>query len=468
MKRHSDNQPKISPPHSIAVFLRNILRFCLILLFVGGGYWISLDKNTWGRRSEIAIVYQQDIAELPVIVEDSQLAETDFSFAGAENEAAEENVTVIDSARLDVDLIEKKLNPAVAEVSRQAEASIVEVYPNGDGILTAPEVDQTPLLSLTESQEALSSAPSVSETSETKAGLSAKPGDDEVDTAEIEASYEEELPEEEYREPEENEKGYYVYRGHKKLRDMDIDVAHKPPYFGANPVIAVVIDDMGISRSRTRDISSLQAPLTSSFLTYATSLNAQVETARKSGHEIIVHVPMQPKSNIDVAPDVLTIEMTPAEITANFEKMLAKFSDIKGVNNHMGSLFTEHAEKLAPVMEVLHRRGLFFLDSKTSPKSAGRKVAAEYGVPYAHRHVFLDNVNQVEYVNRQLALTEKIARCNGYAIAIGHPKSATYQALKQWLPSLPEKHIKILPLSEIVKVLNPAFSHTPDQGKSAD
>lgn len=94
-------------------------------------------------------------------------------------------------------------------------------------------------------------------------------------------------------------------------------------------------------------------------------------------------------------------------------------------------------------------------------------MAAEYAVPYAHRHVFLDNVNQVEYVNRQLALTEKIARRNGYAIAIGHPKSATYQALKQWLPSLPEKHIKILPLSEIVKVLNPAFPRKPDQSKSA-
>lgn len=81
--------------------------------------------------------------------EDSLLAETDFSSAGTENEAAEEeNVTVIDSARLDVDLIEQKLNPAAAEVARQAEASIVEVYPNGDGILTAPEVEQTPLLSL--------------------------------------------------------------------------------------------------------------------------------------------------------------------------------------------------------------------------------------------------------------------------------------------------------------------------------
>ena len=229
MSRHSDNQPKISPPHSIAVFLRNILRFCLILLFVAGGYWLSSDKNPWNRRSEIAVVYQQDIAELPVIAEDSLLAETDFSSAGTENEAAEEeNVTVIDSARLDVDLIEQKLNPAAAEVARQAEASIVEVYPNGDGILTAPEVEQTPLLSLTESKEALSPSLSVSET---EAVLSAKPGDDEVDTAEIEASYEEELPEEEYREPEENRKGYYVYRGHKKLRDMDIDVAHKTPTY---------------------------------------------------------------------------------------------------------------------------------------------------------------------------------------------------------------------------------------------
>ena len=98
---------------------------------------------------------------------------------------------------------------------------------------------------------------------------------------------------------------------------------------------------------------------------------------------------------------------------------------------------------------------LFFLDSKTSAQSVGRSVAREKRVAYAHRHVFLDNENRVDYVNKQLRLAENIARRNGYVVAIGHPKSATYQALKEWLPRLPEKKIKLVHMSEIVKVLNP-------------
>ena len=170
---------------------------------------------------------------------------------------------------------------------------------------------------------------------------------------------------------------------------------------------------------------------------------------------------MQPKSNLDVAPDVLTVQMSSGEIKQNFEQMLTKFPNIKGVNNHMGSLFTEQADKLAPIMEILGRRGLYFLDSKTSSHSVAEQVAASHQVAYAHRHVFLDNVNEVEYVNRQLALTERIAKRNGYAVAIGHPKSATYQALKAWLPGLAEKHIKLLPLSEVIAVLHPELMNRP-------
>ena len=55
----------------------------------------------------------------------------------------------------------------------------------------------------------------------------------------------------------------------------------------------------------------------------------------------------------------------------------------------------------------------------------------------------------------QLALTERLARKNGYAIAIGHPKSQTYEALKDWLQTLDKKQIRLLHLSEIIAVLNP-------------
>ena len=60
----------------------------------------------------------------------------------------------------------------------------------------------------------------------------------------------------------------------------------------------------------------------------------------------------------------------------------------------------------------------------------------------------------MEYILKQLRLTEKIAAKKGYAIAIGHPKSQTYLALKQWLPEVENRGFKLVHLSDIVDVLN--------------
>ena len=264
--------------------------------------------------------------------------------------------------------------------------------------------------------------------------------------------YEEELPENEIK----DEFSISTSKHHRKsIKNMHVDLSRKPYYFGDKPVIAVIIDDMGINHRRTADISSLNAPLTSSFLTYGTRLDKQVEKAVKAGHEIMIHVPMEPKSKINLTPDTLTTQMNEKDIKAELSKMLNKFKNVRGVNNHMGSEFTEDKQRMNYVMDVLKEHNMIFVDSKTSAKSVGRRVAKDKRVAYAHRHVFLDNENKVDYINKQLRAAERIARKNGYAVAIGHPKSATFKALKDWLPSLEEKNIKLVHMSEIVKVLNP-------------
>lgn len=273
------------------------------------------------------------------------------------------------------------------------------------------------------------------------------------------AAYEEALPHDividEFLEQDHSgEEGYHVYQNQKDIKDIRIGVHHKPFYFGEQPVIAIVIDDMGINHRRTKAISSINAPLTASFLTYCDGLKSQLDASLRAGHEIMVHVPMEPKSKANVAPDVLTVDMDEQTVKSGLKKMLAQFHEIKGINNHMGSRFTEDREKMQYVMDVLKERDLFFLDSKTSPKSVGKTLARANGVDYANRHVFLDNNNDVPYITGQLAIAERVARNNGYAIAIGHPKSKTVEALKLWLPTLSEKNIKLVHLSEIVGVLN--------------
>ena len=220
----------------------------------------------------------------------------------------------------------------------------------------------------------------------------------------------------------------------------------KPAY------IAVVIDDMGISPNHTKEILSMHIPITSAFLTYGHNLSTLVAQAIEAGHEVIMHTPMEPEGAANLAPDTLKVSMSDDEIKSIFLSMLSKFDgiDVKGINNHMGSLFTESAEKLDVVMSILKEKEMYFLDSKTSKYSQGENVAAMEGVDYIARDVFLDNENDYEKITTQLKKAEKIAHKRGYAVAIGHPKSKTFLALRDWFETLEKKGIKLIHLSEMI------------------
>lgn len=214
--------------------------------------------------------------------------------------------------------------------------------------------------------------------------------------------------------------------------------------------IAIVIDDMGISRKRTKDIASLEYPITAAFLTYAPALKEQIEWSKQAGQEIMAHIPMQPLASQNTSPDMLKVNMKSEDIAKNFVAMLAKFSSIKGVNNHMGSRFTQDNAGMEMVMKELKKKNMFFLDSKTTPKSVARNAAKKHAVAYIERDVFIDNEDNFLYIMKQLKLAESVAQKHGYAVAIGHPKSQTYLALKAWLPTLQAKGITLVPLSKIV------------------
>ena len=216
--------------------------------------------------------------------------------------------------------------------------------------------------------------------------------------------------------------------------------------------IAIVIDDMGISQQYSKQIIGINAEITTSFLTYGKNFNGLVSEAKKAGKEIIVHIPMEPYSATNTAPDQLNIAMSNEEIKKNFEAILAHFdADLVGGNNHMGSKFTENKEKMSSIMEVLQKRNMFFLDSRTSAKAIGCDVAKEFNVDCINRDVFLDNENNFEYITKQLKQTEKIAEKKGYAVAIGHPKSQTVEALKNWVEKLDKNKFKPVYLSELIK-----------------
>ena len=224
------------------------------------------------------------------------------------------------------------------------------------------------------------------------------------------------------------------------------------------PMIAIVIDDLGLNRKMTKAVLSLPAPITASFLSYANDLPQQTEQARLKGHELLLHTPMEPiNPRFNPGPDALRTDMSAEEIEQKIEIMLEAFSDYVGINNHMGSKFTSDKKAIAVVINKLNEKGLLFLDSLTSGKSAAWKLARDQHVPYAVRDVFLDNSHNEEDVMKQLALLEKHALKRRTAVAIGHPHPTTVSALKKWIPKAKEKGFVFVPISTIALIKQDAF-----------
>ena len=116
----------------------------------------------------------------------------------------------------------------------------------------------------------------------------------------------------------------------------------------------------------------------------------------------------------------------------------------------MGSKFTADSAGMELVITELQQRHLFFLDSRTSAQSVGAKLAQQHGLPNVSRDVFLDDDMSIGAVRAQFEQTERVARRKGFAVAIGHPHTATLQALEEWLPAAENRGFVFVPLKNMV------------------
>lgn len=229
------------------------------------------------------------------------------------------------------------------------------------------------------------------------------------------------------------------------------------------PMVAVVIDDMGLDRKRSARAVKLPGPLTLSWLPYAEDLPAQTAAAKAAGHELMLHLPMEPSIRVNPGPDALLTSLDAAENLRRLDRALGRFNGFVGVNNHMGSRFTADRAAMRPIIAEINRRGYLWYDSRTAPASVGMALAAEIGAPWAGRDVFLDHVMTAGEVAKALARLEALAKQHGVATAIGHPHDVTIDALTRWLPELPKRGLTLVPLSAVVAAKQ-SSSHTLKNG----
>ncbi len=220
------------------------------------------------------------------------------------------------------------------------------------------------------------------------------------------------------------------------------------------PKVAIIIDDIGYERRVAEKFLSLDAVLTFSVFPNSPFQQRIIRKARAKGFEIMLHLPMEPDEypEVDPGPDALLTSMSPDELIDQLNKNLDAVPLIKGVNNHMGSKMTTESTRMYQIFSVLKKRGLFFVDSRTTPESICKPSARLLQILFAQRDVFLDHVQEPAFIRRQIKELIRIAEIHGTAIGIAHPHLITYEIFREELPEL-QKKVRLVPASSIVQII---------------
>lgn len=222
--------------------------------------------------------------------------------------------------------------------------------------------------------------------------------------------------------------------------------------------IALILDDVGYNLHSLRRALDLHLPMAVSILPDAPYAAQAASLAHAAGKTVMLHMPMEPSDpHYEQLMDdsFLRVGMSHEQVRKLLLAALAKVPYVEGMNNHMGSRLTELEQPMRWVMEVCRKKGLFFVDSRTSSDSVAARMARDAGLRWGERQVFLDNSLKPEMLEKSWQSALHWLKRHGSVIVIAHPHKETLDFLQQQLGD--KDRADFVPLD---KLLFPAIKQT--------
>jgi len=217
------------------------------------------------------------------------------------------------------------------------------------------------------------------------------------------------------------------------------------------PKIALIIDDIGFSRSRLEKFLEIETVMTFAVLPRLPMSLSLAEEIHSLGYEIMLHQPMEPyDASIDPGPGAVYVGDDEGKIGTVLKENISEIPYAVGVNNHMGSKFTASRREMIDVIMAIRDKQLFFVDSLTTNRSTAYETAKSLNVAAACRNIFLDNVPELSAIMEQLDKLKTLSLRSGYAIGIGHPFSETAAAITLFKERLLDSNIKMVKISSLI------------------
>ena len=198
----------------------------------------------------------------------------------------------------------------------------------------------------------------------------------------------------------------------------------------AKPKLAIILDDVSFA-AEVRDVKALG--LSKVNFSFFPVTNRHPQTAELASREpfYMVHLPLEAMHFTAEEPKTLHVNDSMKKMEQRLADIKKDFPRLRYVNNHTGSKFTSSNQAVTKLFKAARRHNLDIIDSRTIASTQLPEVYGSFNRKLLSRDVFLDHQSDVNYICGQIKVAVNTAIHKGKAIAIGHPRKHTIQALRK-------------------------------------
>jgi uncharacterized protein len=220
------------------------------------------------------------------------------------------------------------------------------------------------------------------------------------------------------------------------------------------PKIVIILGGMGLNEKLTSSAAKeLPADVTMAFAPYGNDLQAQVDSARANGHEVLLQLPLEPIGYpaANPGPKTLLTDNTPEQNQESLYWHMSRFAGYTGVINYMGGRYLASAPAVKPLLLEMRKRGLLFFEDGSLSLSASAETAKSLQMNVRKAQTVIDTEPNTDAINQALGLLEEEAKTNGMAIGTGSGLDVTIKAVAEWAKAAADRGIVIIPASAAFK-----------------
>jgi polysaccharide deacetylase 2 family uncharacterized protein YibQ len=219
--------------------------------------------------------------------------------------------------------------------------------------------------------------------------------------------------------------------------------------------LAIIITNGGISDAMTQTaIDTFPPAVAIAFSPYSPRVREWIDHANKSRHESLILLPMEPSAypKDDPGAKALLTRLGEKENEEFLAWSIERSPSIIGMMNFMGDRFLSDEERLIPVFAKLRAKNLLFVENPEFAGTSGAAAAEATSVSYIAADMHIGAAETEMSIRQKFVDLERKLFAKGHAVIVVSPYPTTLHILSEWVGSLDNRGIRLVPLSEIMKI----------------